>query len=136
LDIQGLKAALLQGIFGPGEVPSYVLSAEEWAAIHQLSAERYQQWDWNYGHSPRFNIEKSDQTPAGKIDIRIDVDKGRIRSIKFFGDFSGRLPVAGLEELFQGVRYNRDELNETLKIADVGQYFDQLDRSTLSNLLY
>ena len=136
MDIQELKISLLEGIFGPGEVPSYALSGEEWEAIYQLSAERYGQWDWNYGHSPRFNIQKSDQTTAGKIDIRIDVDKGRIRSIKFFGDFSGRLPVSGLEELLQGVRYNQDEISEILAIVDVGQYFDQLDRSTLSNLLY
>ena len=136
MDLQGLKAALLKGIFGSGDFPSYELNDEEWAAIHQLSAKRYQQWDWNYGHSPRFNIQKSDQTPAGKIDVGIDVDKGRIRAIKFFGDFSGRLPVSGLEELLLGIRYNGDEITATLEAVDVGDYFDQLDRNTLSSLLY
>jgi len=136
MDLQGLKTALLKGIFGSGDFPTYESNDEEWAAIHQLSAKRYRQWDWNYGHSPRFNIQKSDQTPAGKIDIRIDVDKGRIRAIKFFGDFSGRLPVSGLEELLLGIRYNGDEITATLEAVDVGDYFDQLDRNTLSSLLY
>jgi len=50
------RQLLLETIFeGETEIPTYELTENDWKEIHKLSEERYQNWDWNYGKSPKFN---------------------------------------------------------------------------------
>jgi lipoate---protein ligase len=50
LEINEFRSLLLKNIFeGQEEIPEYVLTEEDWEKIHQLSKERYQNWEWNYG---------------------------------------------------------------------------------------
>jgi lipoate-protein ligase A len=136
MSIGELKQALLDGIFGADGVRSYELSAEEWAQVAQIRAERYETWEWNIGRSPRFTIQKSERFPVGKIDARVDVERGRIKNIKFFGDFAGLKEVQGLEAHLIGVRYDRDELAAALNGRDIAGYFGELPAATLLDLLY
>ncbi|MCI0393453.1 MAG: lipoate--protein ligase [Chloroflexi bacterium] len=136
MDIHQLKQALLAGVFGPGEIPTYDLAETDWQEIRRLSAERYAQWEWNYGRSPRFNVQKSEAFPAGKIEARIDVAGGRVQGIKFYGNFSGRRDVAELEALLVGVPYDREALAAALEGLDVGAYFGDLPPAALLNLLF
>lgn len=136
MDIQGLKQALLQGIFGNGEIPTYPLEPGDWSQIEQISAERYRQWDWNIGHSPKFNLTRRQRTPAGKIKVGIDVAKGRIQRIRFSGDFSGKRPVSEVEEHLRDVRYERDTLAAAVATLDIKAYFGELEGEALLNLLY
>ena len=112
MDVYELKQALLRGIFGSGvsgrgiveaeDIPTYPLEVSDWSQIQQISAECYSTWDWNYGHAPKFNIQKSDRFPAGVIDARMDVEGGTIRGIRIYGDFSGERDVIDLEEQLVG----------------------------------
>jgi lipoate-protein ligase A len=81
MDVGQLKQELLRGIFGSDDIPAYSLEAADWEQIRQISAERYGTWDWNYGHSPKFNIQKSERFPVGVIDVRMDVEGGLIQGI-------------------------------------------------------
>lgn len=133
--IQELKQALLQGIFGTGAIPSYPLAESDWQQIRRISESRYQLWDWNYGRSPKFNIQKHQRTPAGKVDLRIDVDEGHIQSVKIYGDFAGKREIAELEKLFVGVRYDPDTLAEFLQGIDLGHFFGGLSQAEFLQLL-
>ena len=56
--------------------------------IHKISEERYQKWEWNYGKSPKFNVQASHRFPVGSIDIRLEVNKGEsLRIVKFMETF-------------------------------------------------
>ncbi len=136
IDIYGLRAALLEGIFMQGQIPTYELSHEDWDSIHQITANRYSQWDWNFGHSPKFNLQKEAQTKAGHIDLRLDVHKARIQSVKIYGDFAGKRPVEGLEDRLIGVRYDRDHLEEVLNGIDLRPYFGEIEKAEFLSLLY
>lgn len=58
------------------EIPRYELTDEDWDKINQISKERYQQWDWNYGKSPKFNIQHSKRIEGvGSYDFRLEVKK-------------------------------------------------------------
>ncbi len=70
---------------------------------------KYRSWDWTYGASPPFQMEKSVRCAGGLVGARLDVRRGRIDRIRFFGDFMGRLPLDELENALQGCRYARDE---------------------------
>jgi lipoate-protein ligase A len=136
MTVQELRAAILSGLFEGGEITSLPLVAADWRQINQISADRYRQWEWNFGRSPKFNIQKSERFPAGKIDVRIDVANGRIQTIKFYGDFSGRHDVAELEEHLVDVRYEPSALVEALKECDIQLYLGELATSELVDLLY
>jgi lipoate-protein ligase A len=52
MDIMQLRQALLDGIFGGEVIPTYSLSEEDWGQIREIAAQRYMNWDWNYGRFP------------------------------------------------------------------------------------
>lgn len=131
-----LKQAILDEIFGRMGISIYQLTEEDWKKIHQISAERYQRWHWNFGHSPKFNIQKSETFPVGKIDVRIDVDKGRIKGLKIFGNYAGSVPIGGLENLLVGVRYEPEALAAALADEDIRPYFGELDKEAFLALIY
>ncbi|WP_405572052.1 lipoate--protein ligase [Winogradskyella sp. Asnod2-B02-A] len=131
------KKELLTGLYEASEpFETHTLSEAEWKAVHQLKAEKYDQWDWNYGRSPKFNIQRNKRFPIGEIDLRIFVEKGHISDFKIFGDFFGRQPVADLENLLVGVPYDKNEISNKLKDVSVEDYFGTLDKSDFINLVY
>ncbi|MBO4301676.1 MAG: lipoate--protein ligase, partial [Desulfovibrio sp.] len=46
---------------------------EETRAIENLATERYRTWEWNYGHSPRYQMRRSSRTAGGVIDAHLNV---------------------------------------------------------------
>ncbi|MFN2189302.1 MAG: lipoate--protein ligase, partial [Candidatus Promineifilaceae bacterium] len=136
MTIEDLKQALLRGIFGSDELPRYELQAADWEQIELISAERYRTWEWNYGHSPKFNIRKSGRFPVGTIDVRMDVDRGVIKGIRIYGDFAGQRDIVDLEELLVGVRFDQDALAAVLSDGDLNSFFGSLEKSDFLSLLY
>ena len=53
------KALLLKYILKEENVQPYVFSAEELAEVEKIKRERYDKWEWNYGFSPSYSVEKS-----------------------------------------------------------------------------
>ena len=131
------RQRLLEGIFADVDpVPQYHLTESDWAGVHQLVEERYAQWEWNYGRSPKFNVQHTQRFPFGEIDARIDVQHGAIGSIKFYGDFLGNGEMADLEAALTGVRYDADALLAALAGIDVNEYFGGITPEELVQFLY
>ena len=58
MTIEQFRLEILKSIFGGEENIQYrELTEEDWENIHELSKERYANWDWNYGKSPKFNMQ-------------------------------------------------------------------------------
>ncbi|WP_045519844.1 lipoate--protein ligase [Neobacillus niacini] len=136
LNIEEFRSSLLKFIFQGKEVTEYVLSEEDWEKIHQLSKERYQNWDWNYGKSPKFNLQHSHRFPVGQIDVRLDVDKGVIENCKIYGDFFGVGDVSEIENKLKHVRYEKSKLEAALKDVDTTYYFGNVSKEEFINLIY
>lgn len=136
MTIQDLKQAIIDGVFGSGDAPIYDLTAEDWRTIEGIADMRYRQWSWNVGRSPEFNVQKSAQLPAGRIEARINVDEGRIRTIRLQGDFSGRRDVVELEARLAGVNYDPAELAAALSDVELSTYFGPIETEAFLNLLY
>lgn len=137
LTIEDFRALLLEGLYEENEAfEKYKLTPEEWQAVHKLKAEKYDTWDWNYGRSPKFNIQRSKRFPVGEIDLRIFVEKGYITDFKIFGDFFGKEPVETLEKLLIGVRYEKQDISGLLENIDLNEYFGDLPKPDFINLIY
>lgn len=136
MTITELKQAILAGTFGGNQIPTHELSEEDWDHVRRISADRYGTWEWNVGRSPRFNVQKSERFAVGKVDARIDVDKGLIQSIKIYGDFAGKQEIAELEARLIGVRYDPDVLAETLQDSNIQHYIGGLTREQFLEMIY
>ncbi|MDG0874138.1 lipoate--protein ligase [Paenibacillus thiaminolyticus] len=118
MTIEQFKDTILRHIFGmePDQVPQYKLTEQDWETIHRISQERYQNWDWNYGSSPKFNVEHSKKFPAGIVDVRMDVEDGLIQRMKIYGDFFGVGEVSDIETRLQGFAMRSRQFAKRLPI--------------------
>ncbi|CAM5215505.1 lipoate--protein ligase OS=Ureibacillus acetophenoni OX=614649 GN=SAMN05877842_11914 PE=4 SV=1 [Ureibacillus acetophenoni] len=137
ITIEQFKLEILKSIFGgEDQIQYYELTDEDWEKIHEISRTRYQTWEWNYGKSPRFNIQKTERFPSGGIDLRLEVSKGIIEEIKIYGDFFGVGEVAEIEELLTGVQYSREAISEKLGDIDIAHYFGGISKEDFLKLIY
>jgi len=137
-DIKHFKELLLskiqEGFNSLGK--EYVLNEEDYKNIYQIMKSRYATWEWNYGLSPDFSIQKSKGFEGGLLDIRFDVSKGAIDKIKIYGDFLSRRDVAGLEEKIVGLKYEESEISESLKDFELNDYLGIITLEDLIECLF
>ncbi|MCM2533740.1 lipoate--protein ligase [Neobacillus pocheonensis] len=137
MEIEEFRSLLLKYIYGgQGEIPEYVLTEKDWENIHLLSMERYQNWDWNYGKSPKFNLQHSHRFPVGSIDVRLEAEKGTIKNCKIYGDFFGVGDVSEIEARLKGCRYNKGEMEKALTDVEMVHYFGNVTKEEFINLIY
>ena len=135
LSLEGFREVLLESFFRGEEIPRYELSARQWEQVHELADRKYRQWDWNYGESPEFNVQKSQRFAVGELDARIHVQDGKIVQIRIFGDFLGLRDVSLLEEILRGIRYEREALQLALTEVEIKPFFGGLSREELVHFL-
>ena len=137
MTIEEFRLEILASIFGGAEnIQYWELTEEDWENIYKLSEERYQQWDWNYGKSPKFNMKHSHRFPTGGVDVRLEVNKGMIEEVKIYGDFFGVGDMDEVERLLTGLPYSKQAIEEALEPIDVPKYFGGISKEDLVQLIY
>jgi lipoate---protein ligase len=136
ITITDFRSMLLRYIFDENEVEEYVLTEEDWKNINELSEQRYQNWEWNYGRSPKFNLQHSHRFPVGSIDIRLEVNKGVIENCKIYGDFFGVGDVSDIENKLRGLKYEKAEVEHALEGVEIQHYFGNVTKEDIVNLIY
>ncbi|MGB7842057.1 MAG: lipoate--protein ligase [Salinimicrobium sp.] len=137
IDIESFRKLILKGLYREQEdFETYKLSETEWEDVYKLRDEKYGTWDWNYGSSPKFNIQRTKRFPIGEIDLRINVEKGKITNFKIYGDFFGKEPVEILENLMIGSRYEKNELAGLLEPIIIEDFFGALPKEDYLELIY
>ena len=105
------------------DVQEYVLHDRDRSSISQMYTEKYSTWEWNYGSSPAFNFKKTSYLPWGKIEVRLDIDQGMIKSVKTYGDFFGIEDIADFENMLVGVRYDKLSVTQKLSTVSLAAFF-------------
>lgn len=137
MTIEQFRMEILKSIFeGEQNIQYWELTDEDWDNIRALSAERYGNWDWNYGKSPKFNMQHSHRFPVGGIDVRLQVEKGKIDDVNIYGDFFGVGDVAIVEESLKGVQYDRDSITKALDAVDIPTVLGGITKEEFINLIY
>ena len=113
----------------------YQLSAEDLASIQRLANEKFAQWEWNYGRSPKATLTHSARLACGTVEIHLKIAENRIVFCQFGGDFLGNLPTSEVESALNGVVYEVNAIRECLKKMEIGQYFDGVEVDDLVNLM-
>lgn len=137
LTILEFKDLILQSIFKEhGKIERYEWTDEDIKKIKELAESRYRNWDWNFGKSPKCNIQQSKRFAAGSIDLRLDVNKGIIENVKIYGDFFGVGDVSDIEQLLIGNKFDQQEIEYKLNEVDFSHYFGNVTKEEFMSLLF
>ncbi len=113
----------------------YHLDETDKAEIAKIEQELYKNWDWVYGRSPEFTVQRRHRFTGGTIDARFLIDNGVITSVKIYGDFFGKKDVGEVEALLAGVKYAPAEIRQALAKLDLTQYFAGIPTEEIVELL-
>lgn len=130
--LQGLEDYLVAHM---PDVTARELTAEETAAVQKLVEEKYGTWQWNFGHSPKYDFQRSAKYDFGLVDVGLTVEEGSIRSLSLYGDFFGMGDKSELEQALLGVLHQRDAVLERLSALDVSYYIHGMTPQQLTDLL-
>lgn len=124
VSVNEFKEILLRSIFEYKDVPykEYELYQNDIDKIQALADERYSTWNWTYGESPEFNIEKSKRYPFGLLNIKLDVKEGKIKTMSIYGDFFANKDLSKLQEAFIGVKFEEDNVGKAIQGLELQEY--------------
>jgi len=137
ITVDELRERILERIFGTRartRIPTFTLDEADWRAARELLESKYGTWAWNYGQNPACNVQRARRFPVGDIDVRLDIQQGRIAGLRIFGDFMGRADVREIEARLCGLAYERDVVAGALSAVDPTDYFGDVSREDLMNL--
>ncbi|HWQ46740.1 MAG TPA: lipoate--protein ligase, partial [Longilinea sp.] len=117
------KALLVKNMFEAGELEEHTFTPQDIARITRLRDEKYATWEWNYGASPKYNARKSKRFECGEVTALMQVEKGLITCIKFYGDYFGGGESAEVEKLLVGWKVNEEDITAALEGVELGKYF-------------
>jgi lipoate-protein ligase A len=137
MPVRAFWDALRDSIARETGMKPYALSEEELVAVRKLQEDVYSRWEWNYGASPDYRVQKARRVEGcGRIELAIDVEKsGIIRDIVFHGDYFGSREASELADLLRGRQLEKEALRDALKDVDVDAYFHNLPRDELLAIL-
>lgn len=139
LTTEEFRDLLLLEIFGVGsrdQVKEFKLTEADWAKVREIQAERFGNWEWNYGQSPAFAIQMSQKFPFGFVDFRFNVEQGVIKEVKVYGDFFGLGDISDVENALVGVRFEREAVNQVFENLDFNKYFGRVTAEEILTLIF
>ena len=99
------------------------LTPEEEAAINVLEKEKFSTWEWNFGNSPKYAIQRKIRTTGGSIEVLMDVKDGHICALQFHGDFFSRREPEELAQQLIGQPHTREAVTEVIHNNDINAFF-------------
>ncbi|WP_073255947.1 lipoate--protein ligase [Caldanaerovirga acetigignens] len=136
LSIEEFIDLIMDHVKGTKEGKVYEFTPEDIKKIEKLVEEKYGTWEWNFGESPKYKFKNERRFSAGTVEVNMNVEKGRIEDIKFYGDFFGRRDVSEVEMLLSGVRHEEGEIKKALSKINIGDYFAGISVEELVSLLF
>lgn len=123
MTIYELKHKILDFLDEDLAIEEYSLTKQELEHINNLAKTKFELWEWNWGRSPDFSIQKMDKFSCGLIDVRLDIVKGIIKNCKIYGDFFSLNDIVNLENKMIGCMYTIAALREVLDDDFISTFF-------------
>ena len=111
------------------------LTPQEEACIQKRADEKFSTWEWNYGASPKYAIERKVRTKGGTVQIGMDVKNGIISDLRIYGDFFSKKNPDELVRKLIGIAHTETALKETLCNIDVQEYLNGVTNEELLEML-
>ncbi|MCH4008254.1 lipoate--protein ligase [Companilactobacillus sp.] len=112
----------------------YVVTDEDQKAIDKIKEDYYYNWDWVYGKSPKFTAKQRKHFDMGTVDVRYNVEDGKIENAEIYGDYFGMKDANDIKKALLGVKFDRDEILSVLAKFNLDDYFKGIPQDELSKL--
>lgn len=112
------------------------LSKEEEHCVAQLMAEKYNTWDWNFGQSPHYSIDRKIRTQGGSVQLMMNVERGVIQDLRFYGDFFSTRNPEELEQLLKGKTHEQQVVLQILEKENVSSFFSGVTKEEMMQLMF
>jgi lipoate-protein ligase A len=97
-----------------GGSDSYVLSHAEMDRISGLVSKKYSTWEWNFGYSPKYRMDREIDWNGKKLRISLAVEKGRIMEINIVSEKNDRGLFDWLTGILTGVDHDPSKIRERI----------------------
>ena len=134
MEAETFKRFMVRHIMGGSEA-EYKVTHEDDARIRQIAAEKFNNWQCIYGADPKFNIERTGRLAGGKMQFKIDVQKGIIRSAAVYGDFFSTLNAETICDALTGCRYNRSDVLKALQAHGIDGAVYRISAQEMANII-
>ena len=114
MDAETFKETMVRHIMN-GSTDTYTVTPEDNARIREIAGEQFQSWEWIFGRSPKFTIDRTGRFAGGKVQFKLDVQKGLIRDAAVYGDFFSTLDADTLCAALMGCPYERGAVLAALR---------------------
>ncbi len=124
MDIQAFRHAINQYILAhiPGAV-AYHFTDKDIEAIEKIAANKFGSWDWTYGRSPKVAVQNAKKLDGGVVETAFEVKNGKLKGVRFFGDFLCKREIETVEGLLEGVSHEKDAIASKLNTLVFDDYF-------------
>lgn len=136
LTADGFLARLRQSLLDRLGMEPGAPTAAELARAEELRRTVYGTWEWNFGASPPCQVVKERRVEGcGRLEVHMDVERGTIKALEFYGDFFSLDEPAELAGRLLGCPLEEGALKARLEGVDVGRYFRGLEGPELQCIL-
>jgi lipoyltransferase and lipoate-protein ligase len=130
VDSVGFKNIMIESLL-KGTNNVYKLNEYDIRRIDEIAKEKFESWEWTYGNSPKFNITKWGRFSGGKVEFKLYVEKGIIKSCNIYGDFFGIGEINMISKALRGCRYEKKSIENILKEIEVEKYFYKISKDQI-----
>lgn len=134
IDTDAFKKLMVDSIM-QGSKEHYQLTDTDLARIKAIAKEKFASWEWNYGKSPKFNITKTGRFDGGKMEFKLDVNKGKITDCHIYGDFFGTMDISVLSNALIGADYEKESIKKAIAQGDIKQGFYNINVDELADII-
>lgn len=112
------------------------LTDEQEEGVKKLIDEKYSQWEWNFGKSPKYEIKKERRYPGGKIELWLNIKSGKLKNIQIFGDFFAKDNIYQLEEILKDNIYNKNEISSLINSLNWEDFFYSITKDEFIDCMF
>lgn len=135
MDLAAFWGYLKETLAGEGLVPAQ-LTEEELTEVEQLRREKYATWEWTFGHSPKYSMTNRRRWEGGTLEPHLEVEKGFITGIVFYGDFLSLQALEPVTEALTGCPFRREAVGAVLDEFPLERYFGTITRDQILDTLF
>ena len=111
------------------------LTDKEEAIVAELMTKKYRTWEWNYGNSPNYSMNRKIRTKGGTVQVIADIQKGLIRDLRIYGDFFSEKDPQDIVSQLIGVKFDKESISNVLKNINLHEYFNNVSPEEVNQLL-
>lgn len=98
---------------------------EDIEAIRQLRENKYSKNEWNFGKSPKFQLQSKFKLPCGFFETFVDVKEGKIAQCKILGDYFFTRPTEDICKALEGTTHSYEAIKMRLSQFPIKEYFGE-----------